>query len=94
MNVIVGIIIGISNEAWLARLLVPVVWGIIWCVYLWIKGDKFSEFITRAENINQPPKWGMSHAQAFYFIEYSTAFFTSLFFSLLFGFFKDLFFNI
>lgn len=30
MNVIAGILIGIVNESWLARIAVPFVWGFTW----------------------------------------------------------------
>jgi len=31
-NVIAGILIGVFNETWLARLILPFVWGLVYCV--------------------------------------------------------------
>ena len=36
MNVIAGILIGWFNDIWLARLLVPFGWGVVWCTYKFI----------------------------------------------------------
>ncbi|MFH0854297.1 MAG: hypothetical protein V1891_02290 [bacterium] len=53
--------------------------------------DKRDVFITNAEKHNKKAKWGMSHKQVFYFIEYMTASSTALIFSILAGVIKNLF---
>jgi len=91
-NVIAGILIGIANDMWLARLTVPFIWGIVFCIYTSIfRRDKRDVFIANAEMRDRKAKWGMSHTQAFYFVEYMTAAFTSLVFSIISGFIKGLF---
>ena len=90
MNVIAGILIGIANDTWLARLIIPFVWGIVFCVYTSIaRKNKRDAFIAKAEMRNRKANWGLSPMQAFYVIEYNTASFTSLSFSIILGFIKD-----
>jgi len=92
MNVIAGILIGIANDTWLARLIIPFAWGIVFCIYTSIaRRDKQNAFITKFQKVDRKAKWGMSHVQAFYFVEYMTASFTSLLFSIISGFLKGLF---
>ena len=91
-NVIAGILIGIVNDTWLSRLIIPFIWGFVFCIYTSIfRRDKRDVFITNAEIHDIKAKWGMSNVQAFYFIEYFTASFTSLLFSIISGFIKGLF---
>lgn len=91
-NVIAGILIGIANDTWFARLIIPFIWGVVFCIYTSIvRRDKRDAFIANAEMHDKKAKWGMSHVQAFYFVEYMTASFISLFFSLISGFIKGLF---
>lgn len=91
-NVIAGILIGVFNDTWLARLVVPFVWGIVFCIYISILGRKRRDaFIAKAEMNGRKAKWGMSHLQAFYFVEYMTAILTSLAFSAISGLIKGLF---
>ena len=93
LNVIAGIVIGIANDTWLARLVVPFIWGVVFCIYTSIvRRHKRDTFISNAKMHDRKTKWGMSHMQAFYFIEYMTATFTSLFFSIISGFIKVLLF--
>ncbi len=91
-NVIAGILIGIASDTWCAWLIVPFIWGIVFCIYTSIarRGER-DAFIANAEIQDKKAKWGMSHIQAFYFVEYMTASFTSLFFSVISGFIKGLF---
>ena len=90
-NLIAGILIGIANETWLARLIVPFLWGIVFCIYTSIaRRDKRDAFITKAASLDRKAKWGMSQVQAFYFVEYMTASFTSLCFSIISGLIKGL----
>ena len=91
-NVIAGILIGIANDTWLARLIAPFMWGVVFCFYTSIvRRDKRDAFISNAKMRDKKAKWGISHVQAFYFVEYMTASFTSLFFSIISGFIKELF---
>ena len=92
VNIIAGILIGIVNDTWVARSIIPFGWGVIWCVNLWIRQDNLKSSLEHAKKRNSTPKWGMSHTQAFYFIEFSTAVFTSLICSLLSGLIRDLLF--
>lgn len=92
MNVIAGILIGIVNDSWFAIILASLIWAIVWCIYQFIHKDKFESYIARVKEKNIPPKWGMSYAQSFYFIEYLTASITALIFSVLAQSIKVLFF--
>ena len=85
-NVIAGILIGVANETWSALFIIPFVWGIAYCIYvLFTKKEELNMFIEQAKINNRKGKWGMSHKQEFYFVEYTTASFTSLVFSLISG---------
>lgn len=91
-NVIAGILIGITNDSWFARIIVPFVWGIVFCIYVSVfRRDRRDAYITNAILREVKAKWGMSHIQAFYFIEYMTAVSTSLFFSIISGFIRGIF---
>ena len=91
-NVIAGILIGIANDTWLARIIIPFAWGIVFCIYTSIaRRDKRDTFLTKSQSLDRKTKWGMSHVQAFYFVEYMTASFTSLLFSIISGLIKGLF---
>ncbi len=91
-NVIAGMLIGIVNDTWLTRSTVPFIWGIVFCIYTSIvRRDKRDTFIANAKMHDRKAKWGMSSVQAFYFVEYMTATFTSLVFSIISGFIKGLF---
>jgi hypothetical protein len=91
-NVIAGILIGIANDTWLARLIIPLAWGLVFCVYTSIaRRDKRDAFITQSQGRDRQAKWGMSHMQTFYFVEYLTATSTSLIFSIISGLIKGLF---
>lgn len=91
-NVIAGILMGIASDTWLARLIAPFIWGIIFCIYTSIvRRNKRDAFIADAKMHDRKAKWGMSPMQAFYFVEYMTATFTSLVFSIISGFIKGLF---
>jgi len=91
-NIIAGILIGVANDTWLARLIVPFVWGIVFCIDTSIfRREKRDAFVAKAEVLDRKTKLGMSHAQAFYFVEYWTASFTSLLFSVISGFIRGLF---
>jgi hypothetical protein len=85
-------IIGIANDSWFARLLIPFVWGIVFCFFAsFLKRDRRDTFIAHQRSLDRKAKWGMSPIQAFYFVEYMTASFTSLVFSLISGAIKSLF---
>ena len=77
-NVIAGILIGIINDLWVARIIIPFLWGIAWCLYQWVLGG---EKITNRNIV----RWNLSGSQAFYLIEYLTATTTALAFSLFSG---------
>ncbi len=85
-NAIAGILIGIANEAWSVLFIIPFIWGIAYCIYVsFTKRENLIIFIEQAKTNNRKGKWGMSHKQEFYFVEYMTASFTSLVFSLISG---------
>jgi len=89
-NVIAGILIGLVNDTWLSRVIVPFGWGVIFCIYISImQRDRLDAFV--ASRGNQKAKWGMPPVQAYYFIEYGTATTTSLIFSIITGAIKALF---
>jgi len=92
INIIAGILIGIANKDWLARIIVPFIWGFIYCIY-YLVYDKGKLVAHNEEMIKRDikPRWGMTHTQSFYFIEYFTASTTSFIFSILSGIIKDLF---
>ncbi len=91
-NVLAGVLIGFVNDTWPARILIPFGWGVIFCIYTSItRRDKIDAFVAQGEMRGQKAKGGMSHAQAFYFIEYATATTTSLIFSVVAGAIKALF---
>ncbi len=92
LNVIAGILIGIGNDSWLVRLVIPFVWGIVFCVYVSFSWrDRRAAYIAQAESLDHKLKWDMSPTQSFYFIEYMTASSTSLIFSILSGTIKSIF---
>ena len=85
-NLIVGVLIGIVSNAWGERLISPFVWGVVFCIYTAIyeraKGNISTVY---KRSLNYRVKWGMSFQQAFYFVKYITASFTSLIFAVLIG---------
>ena len=91
-NVLAGIFIGIANDAWLSRLIIPFGWGIIFCIYRsFTAQNEKNHFIAKGQEIHgKKSKWGMSHSQSFYFVEYMTATSTSLVFSAIAGMVKGL----
>lgn len=91
-NVIAGIMIGIVNDVWVARLLAPFVWGIVFCIHTSIvRREELNAFVAWAYMSEKKNKWGMNHKQAFYFVENMTAVSTSLPLSIISGFVKGLF---
>jgi hypothetical protein len=91
-NVLAGIIIGIVTDTWFARLVIPFVWGIVFCVYAsFFTSGRKDRFVAHQKSLNRKAKWGMSPIEAFYFVEYMTACFTSLIFSLISGAIKSVF---
>jgi len=89
MNVIAGILIGIANKSWLARILVPFVWGFIFYFYvIFFKGSYYDRYLEK--NKDRRLKWGMKPRVSFFFIEYMTALTTSFIFSIASGFVFDL----
>jgi hypothetical protein len=91
-NVIAGLLIGLASDTWLPRVLIPFGWGVIFCIYTAIaRRDKRDAFVSQAGIRGQKAKAGMSHTQAFYFVEYATAALTSLVFSVVAGAIKALF---
>jgi len=84
MNVIAGLLIGWFNDFWIARILVPFIWGGTWCLYQSIKGAD-RDYVNGMEMAKRDPPTGSSHRVAFYKIEYLTATSTCLVFSVLAG---------
>lgn len=90
MNVIAGILIGIVNNSWLAIIVAPLLWGIVWCIIQSIYKNRFNNYLVRAKERNIPLKWKMSHIQSFYVIEYLTSSTTALIFAVGVKIIKDL----
>jgi hypothetical protein len=91
-NMLVGILIGLANDTWLPRLIIPFGWGVIFCIYTAIASrDKQDAFVSQAERRGRKAKGSMSHIQAFYLVEYATATSTSLVFSVIAGAIKAFF---
>ena len=89
MNVIAGILIGIANEFWLARILAPFIWGVVWYGrVILFKRDVYERYIEYYKDRRQ--KFGMPPWLSFFFIEYATALVTSLVFSVISGVVYDL----
>ena len=79
MNVCAGILIGVVNNTWLAWIIAPFIWGIVFCIYTSItRRQKEEIFIENAKNSGRKAMLGMSHKWAFYFMEYMTATFRNL----------------
>ena len=92
MNIIAGILIGITNNNWIIVLIASFVWGLVWLIYRSIRSQKLEQYLKNAKERNLSTKWDMSHTQSFYFIEYFTAVTTSLIFATLTYFIKFYFF--
>ena len=96
-NAVAGLLIGVVNDLWIARITAPLVWGFTWCVYLWLQSDhsgiRKKKVIIRERwsGDNQAWKHGFrgylrTHpVLGFYFVEYFTALWTSLVFSVIGG---------
>jgi len=85
MNLIAGILIGFFNESWLLRIVIPFIWGVVFCVYVSIVGkNRRNAYIEK--HADSERRFGMSVIQSFYFVEYMTAITTSLLFSIISGF--------
>ncbi len=92
MNVIAGILIGVFNDSWLARLAVPFLWGIVFCVYVLLRERaRYEGAAAKREIGGEKARWGLSHTGAFYLVEYATGTATSLVFSVIAGLVKGLF---
>ncbi|MFH1192667.1 MAG: hypothetical protein V1655_04305 [bacterium] len=91
-SIISGLLIGFVNNSWTERIGASFIWGVVIMVYTAIvEQNKRDIFIINAEKHNKKAKFGISHKQAFYFIEYMTASSTALVFSILAGVIKILF---
>ncbi len=101
-TILAGIVIGAVNETWPARVLVPLGWGYIRCMYQWLLRGHV-EFSARmaAESHGQdhPESWSAvvrdflrKHpVLGFYLKEYFMALAIALFFSMLTGMFLTIF---
>ncbi len=100
-TVLAGILIGALNETWGARFLVPLGWGYIRCMYLWLlKGHRDFSPESAAEKLKpgNPNPWArkmrkylLRHpAFAFYFMEYFKTYVIALFFSVAAGLIQSL----
>jgi len=85
-NLIAGLLIGIVCDEWGERLISPFAWGILFCIYSAIF-ERAKDNISTADkrSLNYKVKWGMSFRQAFFFVKYITATFTSFIFAMLAG---------
>jgi hypothetical protein len=104
-TIIAGIIIGGVNETWPARLLVPLGWGYIRCMYQWLlRGHVAFSARIAAESYGKdhpdhPEIWGAIMRDflrkhpvlGFYLKEYFIALAIALFFSILTGIFLAIF---
>jgi hypothetical protein len=89
-NVIAGILIGIVNDLWVPRLIIPFGWGFVFCFYQsFFSSNRRAAFIEDAQSLDRPLKFGMNPRTGFYFVEYCTAVSTSVLFSVISGLIKD-----
>ena len=84
MNVIAGIMMGIANDTWLARIIAPFIWGFAFYGYTMVFRKQRHDYYVTA-NEGKELRWGWKPGLAFFWIEYWTATTTSLVFSLLAG---------
>jgi hypothetical protein len=91
-TIILGLAIGALSNSWLPRIIIPFVWGYIFCLNSsYFRRKERDKFIYRAVNQGIKPKWGMSHKQTFYLIEYLTTTSITLVSALIAGYIKDYF---
>ena len=94
MNVLAGILIGIANEGWFARLVVPFIWGLIWVLRTRLfDKQRLENYVSNVRARGGYQKFGLSPTAGFYLIEYLTAATTSLPIALITGLIRDLFFK-
>ncbi len=95
-NAIAGLLIGAVNDLWLARILLPLVWGTTWCFYqsFYVTNKEIREkSAIRRDGWYDNESWSQGFRGflrthpviGFYFVEYFTAFITALVFSVLAG---------
>ena len=89
MNVLAGVLIGWFNDVWIARLVAPLAWGLLWCGYKSILGEAQEHAAKMIARGVEAPQGG--HVLAFYKIEYLTATTTAFLFSVAAGGVKALF---
>ena len=87
MNVIAGILIGIFNDSWLARILIPLAWGLVFYLYRVLRVGSQPVIVSR----NTGDARGVATRGQFFKVEYLTAVTTALLFSLLAGIVKAIF---
>jgi hypothetical protein len=89
LNAIAGIAFGVLNETWVAWVTIPFIWGILYCIYIAIVGQRQrDDFVAKARGkriLGIPPQL------TFYLVEYGKALIISLIFSAIAGSIKDLF---
>lgn len=84
MNVVAGLLIGFLNDAWIAKIIAPFIWGLIFIGYIWmVNPEKAKKHAIRHDGMRT--KLNMGPKMAFYLIEYATAAATALLFSIIAG---------
>ena len=86
-SVIAGCLIGWLNETWLARAIIPLVWGVAYvlCCPRGILRVTENEYENRMRELHGPPSRRWEYQYRYYNIKYSMASLTSLACSLLAG---------
>lgn len=91
-NIVIGIVIGLANESWVAVIIVPFIWGFVYLAYLSIvhveEKDRFVKFHTEINSLNYK---GVPFGVMYYVLRYSRATIISLLFALLTYLIKSLF---
>lgn len=89
-SLVAGALIGWLNDSWALRFLVPFIWGVVYLAYLSIAGqEKKERYLATAQGrTEKPARWFRSHGQAYWFVEYTTAVFTSMFVAIVAGLIK------
>jgi hypothetical protein len=90
ISAVVGVLIGLLAQLWVARLIVPVAWGAAFCGFRWILArGRESPILPDVEKSGKPrlilPPW-----LRFYLLQFLRAVSTSFAFSVMAGFISDL----
>ena len=90
ISALVGVLIGLLAQLWIARLIVPVVWGLAFCGFRWVLArDRETPILPDVEK-NGKPRLTLPPWLRFYLLQFLRAASTSFAFSVVAGFISDL----